>query len=97
MYGLAAVVVANVWRLRGSVVSAALLRTDDGVIVSLQCDFPAFVQKLVVASVSRRRWRRIERRRPLLTRRANGLVLLGISFSSVPRILTIESRLKRGL
>ena len=64
--------VATCARLRWTIIDGLTLRTDDGFHLDLTLDPPAAVQKQVIRSVERWRWRNIEDLHPELAENGSG-------------------------
>ena len=72
VHGPAASCRASLGRLQWTACSAFEWNTDRGMKIDLRRDSPAFVRDLVVESVRRWRWRRMESRHPSLAQGGGG-------------------------
>ena len=66
VYGPAAALLASLARIQWRVESATRLIADDGAVIDMTRDSPAFVRGAVTKSVARWRWRQVEERFPAL-------------------------------
>ena len=72
VYGPAAALLASLARIQWRVESATRLISDDGAVIDITRDSPAFVRGAVTQSVARWRWRQVEGRFPALRNGGSG-------------------------
>jgi hypothetical protein len=72
VYGPGAAYIMTCTRLRWTVIDAAHVVTDDGVLLDLNRDPPAVVKNHCAEAVQRWRWRRLEQQFPQLARHGSG-------------------------
>ena len=72
VYGPAAALVATLRRLGWGIKSAFVFESDDGKLLDLRLDSPAYIKGVVCDSVERWRWRRVEGNLPCLSSGGKG-------------------------
>ena len=91
VFGPAAALVATMDRLGWSFTSPFVFSADDGAIIDLMVDSPAYVKGAVCDSVSRWRWRRVEAKLPALESGGRGLGAWDLPIRSALNMRNCES------